>query len=267
MPQALDAISKRLVAARLNAQALAEFPGQLPDALADAYTIQTASISRWPDDVAGWKVGGVPEPLQEKLGDKRLSGPIFRRSIASIEPGSTTSMPIFQGGFAAVEAEFVLEVAETIEPTTDNLTDDDVAELIAAVRVGAEIASSPMAAVNILGPCCVVSDFGNNAGMLVGPEVTNWRSARPEAMVATVTIDNTPVGTAGIASISAGLLDPLRFLIGLCARRNLRLAKGTLVSCGALTGIHEVTVESKAEVDFGAFGSFNVAFEPMPPRT
>ena len=108
-------ISERLVAARAGAEALPDFPGLLPETLKDAYVIQSASLQRWPDKIAGWKVGMVPEAYREALAAQRLAGPIFSSSIFRIEPNSTKTMPIYRGGFAAVEAEFVLRLATTIE--------------------------------------------------------------------------------------------------------------------------------------------------------
>jgi 2-keto-4-pentenoate hydratase len=264
--QELDAISRRLVAARANAEPLSDFPGKLPDTLCDAYTVQAASIARWPDEIAGWKVGMVPDSDRSRLAAERLAGPIFKSSIADIEPGSTQSMPIYRGGFAAVEAEFVLRLATTIEPSRRTFSDAELVGLVSALHVGAEIASSPMAAVNQLGPSCVVSDFGNNAGLLIGPSVPNWDSLPLDALTAAVTVDEEVVGTASASAITGGLLQVLRFLIGLCADRGITLPKGTYVSSGAVTGIHEVDVDSRAQVDFGSFGSFNVVFESMQPR-
>lgn len=264
--QALDAMSERLVAARANAEALAGFPGLLPATLEDAYTIQSASIRRWPEEIGGWKVGMVPQAYRTLLAAQRLTGPIFNSSILRIESDSTKTMPIFSGGFAAVEAEFVLEATTTIEPTGRDYSDEELIELFPNLYVGAEIASSPMAIVNELGPCCVVSDFGNNAGLLVGPSVPNWSSLSLDSLTASVTVDDVVVGTANASAIDGGLLQPLRFLIAICAARGLPLAEGTLVSTGALTGIHEVGVESQALVDFGSLGSFKVAFESMRPQ-
>ena len=264
--QDLDAISERLVAARTNAEALRDFPGLLPETLEDAYAIQTASIRRWPDAIGGWKVGMVPDAYRETLAAQRLTGPIFDSSIFGIKPDSSRTMPIFDRGFAAVEAEFVLQLAATVEPVEREYSDDELVALVAALHVGAEIASSPMADVNNLGPCCVVSDFGNNSGLLVGPAVPNWSDLSPESLAAAVIVDGDVVGTAAADAIEGGLLQALRFLIGLCANRQLSLAAGTYVSCGAVTGIHEVTIESEARIDFGPFGLFDVAFEPMSPQ-
>lgn len=207
----------------------------------------------------------VPEAFREPLDAERLAGPIFKSSIFRIEPNSTKTMPIFSGGFAAVEAEFILQLATTIEPIEREYSDEELIELVSALHVGAEIASSPMADVNKLGPCCVVSDFGNNAGLLVGSSVPNWSSLPLDALTASVTVDDVVVGSASAGAIEGGLLQALRFLIGLSANRQLTLSEGTFVSSGAVTGIHEVTVESKAEIDFGSYGAFNVAFESMMP--
>ena len=262
----LDAISRRLVAARTNAEALADFPGTLPATLEDAYAVQTAYIGRWPDDISGWKVGMVPEAFREQLAAERLAGPIFKSSVYDIEPGATRSMPIYSGGFAAVEAEFVLRLARTVEPADRVYSDEELVELVSALHVGAEIASSPMAEINNLGPCCVVTDFGNNAGLLVGPSVPDWSTLPLDSLTATVSVDDAVVGTASAAAIAGGPLGALRFLLGLCATRKLVLEEGTFVSCGAVTGIHDVTIESKATVDFGAYGAFHVGFESMMPR-
>lgn len=265
LPRDLDLISQRLVAARASAQSLPEFPGDLPGTLEDAYTVQAASIERWPDEVAGWKVGMVPPEFQRQLAAERLAGPIYRSSIFAIEPNATQAMSIFQGGFAAVEAEFVIKLGTTIEPVEQARSDAALTDLVAAVHVGAEIASSPLPGVNDLGPCCVVSDFGNNAGLVLGPDIPNWASVVPETMTAAVHVDNILVGQASAAVIEGGLLQAFRFLVELSARRGITLPAGTYVSCGAVTGIHEITAASKAHVDFGTFGAFDVTFEPMTP--
>ena len=262
----LDAISRHLVAARANAEALPAFPGTVPTTLEDAYAVQSASIARWPDTISGWKVGMVPDSYRLQLGAERLAGPIFKTSIYDIEPGSSKTMPIFTGGFAAVEAEFVLRIGQTIEPVEKDYSNDELIELVAALHVGAEIASSPMADVNRLGPCCVVSDFGNNAGLLVGPSVPDWSTLPLDSLTAAVSVDDVVVGTATASAIEGGPLQALKFLTGLCAKRGLVLDEGTFVSCGAVTGIHDVTTQSKSTVDFGAYGAFDVAFESMTPR-
>ena len=45
-----------------------------------------------------------------------------------------------------------------------------------------------------------------------------------------------------------GVFAAVSFLIELCAAREIHIPAGTLVSCGALSGIHDVAVGSVAEV-------------------
>ncbi|MEM8981779.1 MAG: 2-keto-4-pentenoate hydratase [Pseudomonadota bacterium] len=265
LPPELDTISRQLVAARTNAEPLSQFPGTLPATLDAAYAVQSASIARWPDTIAGWKVGMIPPPYRQRLAAERLSGPIFRRAVCTVAAGDDVTTPIYKGGFAAVEAEFVFELAATITPVARDYSDTELIDCSAALRVGAEIASSPMADVNRLGPSCVVCDFGNNEGLLVGPRIADWADIPPELLRATVSVDGIVVGQATAAAIDGGLLQALRFLVTLCANRKLTLTAGTLVSCGALTGIHDVTVDSRATVDFDEFGCFDVSFEAMLP--
>ena len=86
-------------------------------------------------------------------------------------------MPVFAEGFAAGEAEFLLRIGAAPPAGKTGFTLDEAADLIGAVHVGIEIASSPLGAINELGPIAVISDFGNNNGLVVGPEIPDWRTS------------------------------------------------------------------------------------------
>ena len=172
-------------------------------------------------------------------------------------------MPVYVGGFAAIEAEFIFRIAETVEPGDRQLTDDDLVDLVSSLHVGAEIASSPMASINILGPTVVTSDFGNNAGLLIGAEIPDWHSVPSSELPSRVFVDGELVGEASAAAIPGGPLAALRFVIEVSAKRGLPLPAGTLVSTGATTGIHDVEATSSSRVEFGSYGHFEVTFEPM----
>lgn len=263
LPESDDAISRALVGARTSATPLSAFPGALPETMAQAYAIQSASIARWPDAVAGWKVGLLPPPAQERYSAERLAGPIFGSQVHEVATGSSTVMPIFVGGFAAVEAEFIARLGKTIKPVDRQWTDDELADVVAGLHVGAEIASSPMAEINNLGPTVVVSDFGNNAGLLLGPEIPDWQTRRPEDLPAKTVVDGVIVGEASAGAIKGGPIGALRFVIALSAERGLELPAGALISTGASTGIHDVEVTSTSRLEFGDYGWFEVTYEPM----
>lgn len=262
-----DVISKCLVEARLNARALPDFPGRLPVALEQAYAIQTASIERWPDEVAGWKVAMLPLDDRKRFPAERLAGPVFRSLVHAVQPGSCTVVSVYEGGFAAVEAEFVLKLGTTITPSNHNYSDEELMDVISAVHGGAEIASSPMAVAVQRGATSIISDFGVNAGVVLGPEIPAWRSLPLDSLPASVTVDSVLVGEATAAAIPGGVLQALRFLIELSAWRQVELPEGTLISSGAVTGVHDVQLGSVARIDFGPFGWFDVAFEAKLPNS
>ncbi len=266
LPESDDAISQALVSARANALPLDGFPGAIPETMTQAYDIQSASIARWPDSVGGWKVGLIPPPLQDRYSAERLAGPIFQSDIFDVSPGSIVTMPVFVGGFAAIEAEFIVRLGESIEPVERQWSDEDLVAKVAAIHIGAEIASSPMAEINNLGPTVIASDFGNNAGLLLGPEIANWQSARLEDLPAKVHVDGEIVGEASAAAIPGGPIGALRSLVQVAAQRGIELPAGTLISTGASTGIHDVEASSISRVEFGEHGWFEVTFEPMPAR-
>src|SRR3954447_11283873 len=134
-------IADRFLSARRSATGLADYPGDMPSSLDDAYGIQDAAIGAYNRPVLGWKVGRVPLPLIDQFGTDRIAGPIFSTS-AGLADGGEVDMPVFEQGFAAGESEFLLRIGRTPPSGKTHFTLEDAAELIDAVHVGIEIASS-----------------------------------------------------------------------------------------------------------------------------
>lgn len=222
----------------------------MPPTLADAYARQDEAIAMWPDDVAGWKVGGIADKWAARLGESRLVGPIFRRQVWQARAGILNPLPVIAGGFAAVEAEYVFVLAAAAPAARIEWTPADAGDLVAELRVGLELAGSPLATINELGPAVVVSDFGNNAGLLLGERVPDWRSRPLESLTCETLVDGSRVGRGGAAAIAGGPLAALAFALGCCARRGRPLRRGDVVSTGACTGIHEVRIGQEAQVAF-----------------
>lgn len=244
-------IAARLVSARLDARALEAYPGIQPVTLGQGYLIQEVAIHLWPDEIAGWKIGLVPPHLRERLGSDRVAGPIWSRAVWKAE--GEVEFPVFEGGFAAVEAEFVFRMKADAPAGKTDWTDDEAAALVGALHIGVETAGSPMAFINELGSTVVASDFGNNAGLIVGPEVRNWR-ARLGELTARTEIDGKLVGEGAALSLPGGPLAGLRFLLGHLAERDRPLTTGQYVSTGAVTGVHDIVAGQASQLSFGADG-------------
>ncbi|MBL8269035.1 2-keto-4-pentenoate hydratase [Steroidobacter sp.] len=246
-----ETIAEQFVRARLAGQSIPQFPGTVPRTLADAYRCQDFAIQRFPDDIVGWKVARVPAPFFQQFPEERLVGPVFRRNLRVARVGQVVDFPIFQGGFAAVEAEIVLRVNEDAPANRTNWTLDEAAELVRSFHLGVETASSPLATLNDLGPGAVIADFGNNWGVVVGSQVGEWRSF--EELVVLSFIEDSFVGR-GTAFIRQGALGGLVFALNKCAQRGRPLRAGDVISTGAITGIHEILVGQQSRHVFEGCG-------------
>ena len=241
-------IAQSFVDARRAGRSLPDYPGTAPTALADAYAVQDAAIALNEAEIGGWKVGRINPPID---GVDRLAGPIFTRQIIAAGP-DPVAMPVFVGGFAAAEAEFLLRISATPPVGQTHFTHEEAAALIDAVHIGIEIASSPLAAINDLGAAVTVSDFGNNNGLVVGAAIPDWRNADIENWPLSVTIDGKPIGSGKAADMLDGPIGAARCLFELMAERGITLKPGQWISSGAVTGVHIVGIGDRIEARFGA---------------
>jgi 2-keto-4-pentenoate hydratase len=152
-----------------------------------------------------------------------------------------------------VEAEFIFRMGADAPANKRDWTDAEALDLVEAVHIGVETAGSPMAMINVWGPTVVSSDFGNNFGVILGPEIGNWRTAM-NAIRATTSIDGRQVGSGMASSLPGGPVAGLRFLLAHLAARGLPLKRGQLVSSGALTGVHDILPGQESVIAFEGCG-------------
>ncbi len=246
----LDAarIAASFVSARREARVLDNYPGPLPETLGAAYRIQDEAIALQATRVAGWKVGRIWPPHESLFGSNRLSGPIAAEHVFHAA-GQMVTMPVFQGGFAAVEAEFIC-VLHMADPAQTRYTLEEAAAAIAAVHVGIEIASSPFPGINDHGPAVTVSDFGNNHGLILGPALPGWQGMALDAWPVSVSIDGQTMGEGRSGAFPDGMVGSVRFLLELLSSRGIAVPAGTLVSTGAISGVHPIAPGQAAEARF-----------------
>ncbi len=248
-------IAQQFVSARRDARFLAGFPGVLPADLDTAYRCQDEAIALWPDHIAGWKVGWVPEPFGTRFGEERLVGPIFRRTLKMLNADECVDVDVFAGGFAAIEGEFIVRLGTDAPADKLEWSPDEAASLVASLHVGIEIASSPLATINELGAAAIVSDFGNNAGLVIGAAVPDWRARSLDSLRCECRIDGNVVGRGGAASLPGGPLAALAFALQRNARRGRALRAGDFVTTGASTGVHDIRVGQLGEAIFDGIDS------------
>lgn len=249
-----DSVAERFVRARRAATPLPDFPGVLPDELATSYRIQDAALTLWDDEVVGWKVGRVPPEHEPRLKAPRIFGPVFSRALWHVRPGEITPFPVFVGGFAAVEAEYVARIAHDAPAHKFDWSKEEAADLIGAMHIGMEPAGSPLASINVLGPTAVVADFGNNAGLMVGQEIPGWRERPIEDLRCETLIAGQVVGSGGAFVLPGGPIESVRLLAENLARRGRPLKRGMYICTGAAAGIHDIVAGQEGAVRFDGYG-------------
>ncbi|MCF7752369.1 hypothetical protein KQ945_16540 [Bacillus subtilis subsp. subtilis] len=251
--QGLGEIARAFVGARQHGHALADFPGNIPPDLVAAYRVQDQAIALWDDAVVGWKVGYIAAERRDSSGDDRLLGPIFARRLWNAT-GGTVDIPVFVGGFGAVEAEFVIQLLEDAPADKLQWTAEEAEALPAKLFIGVEVASSPLATINKLGPRVVVSDFGNNNGLVLGAEIPDWTRLDDADLRAETRIDGEVVGTGGATLLPGGLRTAYAFALVRSAQRGRPLKAGDLIASGNATGIHDIAVGQHALIRFAGYG-------------
>jgi len=257
-------VAGRFLTARRAATGLADYPGNFPGSLDEAYRIQDTAIAAWGKPVVGWKVGRVNPPLDARYGADRLAGPIFVQKDAAA--GEVPEMPIFAEGFAAGEAEFLLRIGVAPPAGQVRFTLEEAAALIDAVHIGLEIASSPLGSINRLGPVAVISDFGNNNGLVVGPAIPDWRESGFEEWTVSTRIGGAEAGRGRASAFPDGAIGAARFLFELMARRGIALRPRQWISSGAVSGVHAAAPGDKVEAEFGEFGILSCRLTAARPE-
>lgn len=252
-------IARSFLTARREAAGLPGYPGEVPQDLDAAYAIQDAAIADSGKRIGGWKVGRIMPPLSAQYGSDRLAGPIFSDMIHHASDESVGR--VFADGFAAAEAEFLLRIGSTLTPGKSSFTLEEAADMIDAVHIGVEIASSPLASINDLGPAVTISDFGNNNGLIIGPEVANWRASGLEDVEVSLSIDEGVAGTGRASAFPDGLIGSVRFLLQNVIGRGIAIERGCWISSGAVTGVHQVRLGQQVVADFGSFGAVSCVIE------
>jgi 2-keto-4-pentenoate hydratase len=258
-------IAGRFLSARRAAGALDDYPGELPTNLDDAYRVQDEAIAGWGKAIIGWKVGRINGAHAEAFGADRLAGPIFAAQEIA-DGGEVPDMPVFERGFAAAEAEFLLRIARTPPAGKARFTLEEAADLIDAVHVGIEIASSPLGLINAIGPMAIISDFGNNNGLVVGAGIPGWRSSGFEDWEVSTRIDGEEVGRGRASSFPDGAIGSARFLFELMARRGIALQPGQWISSGAVSGVHDAAAGQRIDVSFGDAFAVSCRLTPARPE-
>jgi len=193
-----------------------------------------------------------------------VMGPVFAANVARAGAEPTTIFAI-SGGFAAVEAEYIYRMGEDAAAGKTDWTPEAALDLVEAELVGVEFAGSPLATINILGPRVVAADFGNNAGLILGKPIPDWRTRNDDWPPCETWVEGKLVGRGAPSSIPGGPPASLAFLMNAVAARGRPLKRGQLVTTGAASGIHDIEAGQTARIAFAGLDEIRCIARPAQP--
>ena len=217
-------IADRLVAARRQGARIALAGADAPQDYEEGFAIQDEVVAALASPVIGWKVMQVPD------------GPVIFAPILQsgrVAPGGTWNVAGKEEP-AGIELEIAFRFGSDVAP---GATPDQVLDAVAAAHVVFELCQSRIAEPGKQPRHVMLADCIANAGIVVGPEISDWRSQDLAARPGRLLVD----GKVHIEGKSVDPIAALQMLMPALAPRGKSLAAGQIVITGSLIGMNWLT--------------------------
>ena len=251
-PLMLKAVSA-FVAARRDKRGFSGYPGEKPACLSHAYEVQGGAIALWGESIAGWKVGRIVGDQEKLYGENRFLGPIFAGDVWQVASSEPATFPVIAGGSAALEAELIAKIELAQEDAGAKFTAAGVGRYVRSWHIGIEVAGSPLADIGYYGPLASIAAFGNNLGLLLGPEISP--PVDVDSITCTTVIEGQEAGTQRAGALPGGPHEAIAFALNKLVELKHDIAGRMLISTGAITGVHNVRSDQHCLVQFSPGGT------------
>lgn len=228
--QAAAAWLHRSIQAR---EVLADPPGGLGASLADAYAIQEALIALMAPEggaIAGWKVALTSPVMQQMCGvDHPCEGAVLANRIHRSPAVCDTS----RLGRLGVEAEIALVIGRDMPAEGGPYTRESAAAHVAAAHAAIELVDDRNADYSKITAAKLIANNSLNAGIVVGPAVTDWKAKDLASLKGAMLIDGQVAAEGAGADILGHPLNALVWLANSLTARGRMLRKGDVIMCGS----------------------------------
>jgi 2-keto-4-pentenoate hydratase len=217
------AIADKLVAARRKGARVALSIDETPRDFEDGFAIQEAAVAKLGTPVIGWKVMKVPD------------GPVIYAPILQsgrVAAGGTWEVAGDQP--AGIELEIAFRMGRDVAADASR---EQLLDAVAGAHVVFELCQSRIAEPGTLPRHVMLADCIANAGIVVGPEIADWRRMDLNGRPGRLLVD----GKVHVEGKSVDPIGALQMLPPAMAPRGRRLAAGEIVITGSLIGINWLT--------------------------
>jgi 2-keto-4-pentenoate hydratase len=219
----LGAIADRLVAARRQGARIALAGPDVPKDYEEGFAIQDKVVAALGSPVIGWKVMEVP------------AGPVIFAAILQsgrVIPGGTWNVVGKEP--AGIELEIAFRMGRDVPAGASAA---QVLDAVAAAHVVFELCQSRLADPGKQPRHVMLADCIANAGIVIGPEIADWRGQDLKARPGRLLVD----GKAHVEGKSVDPIGALQLLPPAMAARGKKLGSGQIVITGSLIGMNWLT--------------------------
>ncbi len=252
-----DFRARHLSEARANLRKLAEYPGNEPESLAEAISIQEQATVEMGVQVIGWKIGCTSEVARKALGAiEPFFGPLLRER--SFQSGDY--IPTSQQSLRIVETEVAARLKTTLKPRTDTYSLDEVLGAVGTLIPALEVVDRRAPGTLSDGLWWNIADGGVNDAIVLGdecPNISDFDFVGCET-VAQVNCARSYNGRGDNAL--GGAHKALQWLVNEFSRQGRTLKKGDIVTTGLTTDIFSVLPGDKVTSEIQGLGRVSAAF-------
>ena len=169
--------------------------------------------------------------------------------------GRDVLMLLYFTGDSVLTEVFGQALDEPAIPTTARSDDAESGRGLLIVETLAKDWGSEHTGHGLLRVWASIAAFGNNLALIVGPAMADWQDVDMDEVACRTTIDGRIVGEAVAGQLPGGPLQAIAFALNQAAELGIALPAGTLLSTGAITGVHPIDQGQRAEADFGRWGT------------
>ncbi|WGS19887.1 MULTISPECIES: hydratase [unclassified Bradyrhizobium] len=234
-------------------------PDLVPLDQASAYRIASAVADRLGWEIGGWKVAAMKEELQKAL---RATTPIYGRIFHPCVMQSPAIVRFSELCSPIVEVEYQIKVGRNLLPREQPYTQDHLAEAIASIHPGIELAGCSFSNDDAFPPVnAMIADGSGGRSIVIGDPIPDWERSGLADQSVSLSCNGLEKrrGTA-----SAAIDHPIvsfTWLINELSKVGIGLYAGQFVSTGTVCGMLAARTGGRYTADYGRFGTVELRLE------
>lgn len=209
--------------------------------------------------IAGYKIALTTPVMQQLMGvDHSIAGAIFAKLVhgspATLHHGDYTRI--------AVECEIAMRLGADLPARTRPYTRDDVGEAVEACMPSIElIEDHGCDEYRLVGGRGLIANNAWNAGCVLGPAPTGWRTLDLAAVMGIMTINGVEIGRGRGGDVMNGHpLHALAWVANTVAARGRPLRRGMIVQTGSVVATQWPKPGDTVTVSFDGLGEASARF-------